>query len=143
MCSHLLQQQEESHTVCHHLDLHGFLCSNFTQRNLFYEKSKLFNSCKFVVQWLSHVQLFVTLWPAAHQASLSLTVPWSLPKFMSIEWVIPLNYLIFYPPLFLLPSSFLIQGSNLGFPHCRWTLFTVGATVEVLTRWKKTLILGK
>ena len=39
----------------------------------------------FVVQLLSHIQLFVTPRTAAHQASLSLTVSWSLPKFMSIE----------------------------------------------------------
>ena len=37
-----------------------------------------------VVQLPSHVQLFVTPRTAAHQASLSLTISWSLPKFMSI-----------------------------------------------------------
>ena len=37
-----------------------------------------------VVQWPSCVQLFVTLWIAACQASLSLTISQSLPKFMSI-----------------------------------------------------------
>ena len=40
-----------------------------------------------VVQSLSHVQLFVTSWTAAHQASLSSTISWSLPKLMSIESV--------------------------------------------------------
>ena len=39
----------------------------------------------FLVQSPSHVQLFVIPWTAAHQASLSLTVSWSLFKFMSIE----------------------------------------------------------
>ena len=39
-----------------------------------------------VVQLLSHVQFFVTPWTAAHQASLSFTVSWSLLKLMSI-WV--------------------------------------------------------
>ena len=38
-----------------------------------------------VVQSLSHVQLFVTLWTAAHQPSLSLTISQGLLKFMSIE----------------------------------------------------------
>ena len=37
-----------------------------------------------VVQSPSRVQLFVTPWTAARQASLSLTISWSLPKFMSI-----------------------------------------------------------
>ena len=35
------------------------------------------------VQLLSHVQLFVTPWTAARQASLSITNSWSLPKLMS------------------------------------------------------------
>ena len=38
-----------------------------------------------VIQSFSHVQLFVTPWTAAHQASLSFTVFRSLLKFMSIE----------------------------------------------------------
>ena len=37
-----------------------------------------------VVQLLSYVQLFVTLWTAARQASLSFTISQSLFKFMSI-----------------------------------------------------------
>ena len=40
------------------------------------------------VQLLSHVWLFATPWIAAHQASLSITNSWSLPKLMSIELVI-------------------------------------------------------
>ena len=39
-----------------------------------------------VVQFLSHVQLSVIPWTAAHQASLSFTMSQSLFKFMSIEW---------------------------------------------------------
>ena len=42
-----------------------------------------------VVQSLSHVQLFVTPWTTAHQASLSFTVSQSLLKFTSIESVMP------------------------------------------------------
>ena len=42
------------------------------------------------VQLLSHVQLFVTPWTVAHQASLFITNSWSLPKLMSIElWFHP------------------------------------------------------
>ena len=48
-----------------------------------------------VVQSLSHVRLAVTLWTAAHRASLSLTISQSLLKFMSVESVILSNHLIF------------------------------------------------
>ena len=51
-------------------------------------------------------ELFAAQWTAAHQASLTLTISWSLPKFMSIEWVMPSNYLILCHPLLLLPSVF-------------------------------------
>ena len=42
----------------------------------------------------SHVQLFVTPWTAARQASLSITNSQSLLKLMSIESVMPSNHLI-------------------------------------------------
>ena len=58
------------------------------------------------VQSLSHVQLFVTPWTAAGQASLSITNFWSLLKLMSIESVMPSNHLILCYPLLLLPSIF-------------------------------------
>ena len=58
------------------------------------------------VQSLSHVQLFVTPWTAACQASLSITNSRSLLKFMSIESVMPSNHLILCYPLLLLPSIF-------------------------------------
>ena len=49
---------------------------------------------------------FATPWTAAHQASLSITNSWSLPKPMSIESVMPSNHPILCRPLPLLPSSF-------------------------------------
>ena len=58
------------------------------------------------VQSVSHVQLFVTPWTAACQASLSTTNSWSLLKLMSIELVMPSNHLILCHPLLLLPSVF-------------------------------------
>ena len=58
------------------------------------------------VQSLSHVQLFVTPWTAAHQASLSITNTRSLLKLMSIELVMPSNHLILCCPLLLPPSIF-------------------------------------
>ena len=48
----------------------------------------------------------MTPWTAAHQASLSSTVSWSLLKFMSIESVMLSNHLILCYPLLLLPSIF-------------------------------------
>ena len=56
------------------------------------------------VQSLSHIWLSATLWIAAHQASLSITNSWSLPKLMSIESVMPSSHLMLCHPLLLLPS---------------------------------------
>ena len=77
------------------------------------------------VQLLSHVQLFVTPWTAAHQASLSITNSRSLLKLMSIELVMPSNHLILCHPLLLLP---LIFPSTRVFPnesvlHIRWSKY--------------------
>ena len=58
------------------------------------------------VQSLSHVWHFATPWTAAHQASLSFTNSQSLLKLMSIESVMPSNYLILCWPLFPQPSIF-------------------------------------
>ena len=57
-------------------------------------------------QSLCLVQLFATPWSAACQASLSLTISRSLLKLMSIESVMPSNYLILCCPLLLLLSMF-------------------------------------
>ena len=61
--------------------------------------------CNVVVQLLSHVQLSVTPWTAAGQASLFLTISQSFPKFMSIALVMSFSHLILWHPL-LLPSVF-------------------------------------
>ena len=58
-----------------------------------------------VVQVFSPIQLLVTPWTAAHQASWSFTVSWSLLKLMSIELMMPSNHLILCCPL-PLPSNF-------------------------------------
>ena len=59
-----------------------------------------------VVQSLSHAQLFVTRWTAVCQASLSFTISWSLPKFMSVESGMPSNHLILCCPLLHLSAIF-------------------------------------
>ena len=85
-----------------------------------------------VVQSLSYIQLFVTPWTAAHQASLSFTLSWGLLKLMSIESTMPSNHLILCCPL--LPSSASFPASR-SFP-VSW-LFTsggqsIGALASVL-----------
>ena len=67
---------------------------------------KLTFSCFFVVQLLTHFQLFVIPWPAAHQAPLSSTISPNFLKFMSIELVMLSNHLILCHPLLFLPSIF-------------------------------------
>ena len=59
-----------------------------------------------IVESLSCVQLFVTPWTAAPQASLSFTISHSLLKLMSIQSVMPSNHLILCCPLLLLPLVF-------------------------------------
>ena len=75
-----------------------------------------------VVQSLSHVWLFLTLWTAARQASLSFIISWSLLKLMFVESVMPSNHLILYHPLLLLPSIFpsIRVFSSEPALHIRW-----------------------
>ena len=74
------------------------------------------------LQSLSCVWLFVTLWIAAGQASLSISNFRSLLKLMSIESVMPSNHFILCYPLFLPPSIFLSirVSSNKSALPIRW-----------------------
>ena len=65
---------------------------------------------------------FATPWTVARQASLSLTISLSLPKFMSIELVMPSSHLILWCPLLLLPSIFpsIRDFSSESSAHIRW-----------------------
>ena len=74
------------------------------------------------VQSLNHVQLFLTPWTAARQASLSITNSRSLLKLMSIESVMPSIRLILCHPFLLLPSVFpsIRVFSNESVLHIRW-----------------------
>ena len=81
-----------------------------------------------VVQLPSCVWLFSTPWTAARQASLSLTISWSLPKFMSISLMMLSSHLILWHPLLpvlgLRHYLFLIsQPPNVGVPKFRPVLF--------------------
>ena len=74
------------------------------------------------VQSLSHVQLFVTPWTTACQASLSITNSWSLLKLMSITSMMPSNYLILCHPFLLVLSIFPSTRvfSTESVLHIRW-----------------------
>ena len=74
------------------------------------------------VQSLSRVQLFVTTWIIAHQASLSITNSRSSLKLMSIELVMPSSHLNLCHPLLLLlpiPPSIRVV-SNESTLRMRW-----------------------
>ena len=116
-----------------------------------YEKKNLLNNCvhvlfqllwislkehttaSYVVQLLSPVQLFVTPWTAAHQASLSFTIFLSLLKLMSTESLIPSNSLILCLPLLLLLSIFpsIRVFSNESVLHIRWPKIGVSASASI------------
>ena len=78
-----------------------------------------------LVQSLSLVLFFATLWTTARQASLSITNYGSPPKPMSIESVMPSNHLILCLPLLLLPSIFpsIRVFSNESALPIRWTKY--------------------
>ena len=63
------------------------------------------------VKSLSHVRLLATPWTAAHQASLSFTVSWSLLKLMSSESVMPSKISFSVAPFSSCLQSFPASGS--------------------------------
>ena len=77
-----------------------------------------------VIQSLNCVPLCATPWTSAQQASLSFTISWSLLKLMSIETVMPSNYLVHCLPLLLWPAIF---------PNIR--VFSNESTLRI--RWQK------
>ena len=80
-------------------------------------------------------------WTAACQAFLSVTISWSLLKFMSTESVMPSNHLILCCPLFLpliFPSLRVFSNESAlhirrlqhqSFLHCRPDLFPFGLLI--------------
>ena len=77
------------------------------------------------VQLLSRVRLSATLWIAARQASLSITISRSSSKLMSIELEMPSNHLILCRPLLLLPPipPSIRVFSNESTLHMRWSKY--------------------
>ena len=75
----------------------------------------------FVIQLLSHVQLFATPWTIACQVPLSSTISWNLLKFMSIELVMPSIISFSAAPFSLCLQSFPAAGSFPELSDCvRW-----------------------
>ena len=76
----------------------------------------------FIVHLLSHAWLFATPLTAACQASLSITISWSLLKPMSVESVMPSNRFVLCCPLLHLPSIFpsIRVISSESTLHIRW-----------------------
>ena len=109
---------------CDRLPLHNIL--NVIYLFVFYiekKKKKTLRPKTYVwsvssVQLLSHVQLFVTPWTVARQASLSITNSQSLLKLMSIESVMPSNHFILCRPLLLCLQSRLWEADILEYNHC-------------------------
>ena len=79
-----------------------FRCDKVVYENVYLSEWQIYKFCGrddfSSVQSLSRVQLFVSPWTAAHQASLSITNSQSLLKLMSIEWVALSNHLILLSP---------------------------------------------
>ena len=89
-------------TVTEDLDMKKVAHIHRRRSNLSTKKFVPFSS----VQSLSHVGLFVIPWTAAGQASVSISISWSLLKLTSIESAMPSNHLILCLLLLLLPSVF-------------------------------------
>ena len=89
------------------------LCINFTGPGVKYCNRQS-------VQLLGHVQLFVTPWTTACQASLFFTNSQSLLKLISIESLMPSNHLILCRPFLLLPSVFPSIFSKESVLRIRW-----------------------
>ena len=73
----------------------------------------------------SVLSTLVTPWTTAYHASLSFTISRSLLKLMSIELVMPSNYLVLCRPLLLPPSIFasIRVFSNESVLHIRWSKY--------------------
>ena len=82
-----------------------------------------------VVQSPSHVQLSVTPWTATCQTSLSFTVSWSLPRFITNESVMLSNCLVLCCPFSFCLQSFPASGS---FP-VNWLFASGGQSSGALT----------
>ena len=91
--------------------------------NVIHQSTKMY--IVVAVQLLNHVQLSATPWPAAHQASLSFIISWSLLKFMSTESVMLSNHLTPCCPLRLSSSSIFQFSIFISWCFCSSSLYSV------------------
>ena len=101
------------------------------------------------VQLLSRVQLFVTPWTAAHQASLSITNSQSSLRLRSIDSVMPSSHLILCHPFLLLPSIFpsIRVFTNESVLHITWPKywsfsFSISPSIELRTDFLEDGLVG-
>ena len=88
-----------------------------------------------VLQFLSHIQLFVTPWTTTQQASLPFTISQVCSNLCPLsQRCHPSNHLIFCSPLLLLPSVFpsIRVFSNELAVHVRWTKYWSSASASIL-----------
>ena len=85
------------------------------------------------MQLFSHVWFFVTQWTIACQASQHFTNPWSLLRLMSIEAVVPSNFIFCFSLLFLLSIFLSIRAfSNQPVLHIGCQSIGASASASVL-----------
>ena len=98
------------------------ICKNYINKNGLLPQTWKIEYQFSSVQSFSCVQLFVTPWIAAHQASVSVTNSWSRTKPISIKSVMPSSRLILCRPLFILPPipPSIRVFSNESALHIRW-----------------------
>ena len=93
-----------------------------------------------VVQLPSRVWLFATPWTVALQASLFLTIFRNLPRFMSIDWVMPSNHLrplglIYFITGNLYLLIFFTYAASSPFSPLAITIISVSININLFSFW--------
>ena len=84
---------------------------------------------------ISHKDCCCSVTQLAHQTSLSLNISQNVPNFLSIALVMSSSHLIFWHPLFLMPSIFpnIRDFSNESAVHIRWPRVSASALILLLS----------
>ena len=102
---------------------------NFTLRTVKICSHLVDQNSTVAVKLLTHVQLIVTPWTAAHQAALSFTISRSLFRLVSIESVMPANHLVLSFPS---PPGFNLSQHQGLFPMSQLLASGASASASVL-----------
>ena len=120
----------------------GGYCSHEIKRHLLLERKPMIKLV--AAQLFSCIQLFVTPWTEALQASLSFTIFYSLLKLMSTELSDAIHHLILCCPLLLMPSIFPCIGVFSNEPGlCTGLKFLFSLLSKGLTRVFSNIIVQK